>query len=223
VRFESQDSHFQPASGNLLVPSNMMHVQERQYEFGRHLQKPGAFAVVFFLVAVVVLSVALGTAWLAGSLTPPAVISNRIAVIASFIVSTGLLGSGSWQLVRASGFVRLERRQEFRRCLVLALAAGSTFVSVQAYGLQSLITQHSVDIATGIKHAAFAFILLHAIHVVVALLFVVFVYLRALTDHYDHEYSWGVSFCGWFWHGLGIVWIAILAVFTVAGTAALAR
>ncbi len=200
----------------------MIHVHELQFEFGRHLQKPGAFAVVFFLVAVVVLTVALGTAWLAGFLAPPVITSNRIAVIASFAISTGMLATGSVLLVRASGFVKLERQQEFRRCLSLALAAGTAFVCVQTYGLQSLMTQRSVDIATGIKHAAFAFILLHAIHVVVALLFVVFIYLRALTDYYDHEYSWGVSFCGWFWHGLGIVWIAIMAVFMVAGTAALA-
>ena len=201
----------------------MMHVHELQFQFGQHLRKPGAFAVTFFLVAVVVLTVALGTAWLAGSLTSPGITSNRMAIIASFAISTGVLATGSVQLVRASAFVKLERQREFRRCLVGALAAGTAFVSVQTYGLQSLITQHSVDIATGIKHAAFAFILLHAMHVVVALLFVVFIYLRALTDHYDHEYSWGVSCCGWFWHGLGLVWIAIMAVFTVAGTAALAR
>jgi len=58
---------------------------------------------------------------------------------------------------------------------------------------------------------------------VVALLFLVFIYLRALADRYDHEYSWGVTFCGWFWHGLGIIWITIVAVFMVAGTAALAQ
>lgn len=199
-----------------------MHVRDFWFDFNRQLQQPGAFAVVFFLLSAIVLSVALGMAWAAEHLTPGRSSSDSIAVIVSFLISTGLLVTGSVLLIRASAFVRVERQPEFRRSLVGALVAGTAFVSVQAYGLQSLISANSTGITTGVRHAAFAFILLHAIHVIVALLCVVFIYLRALTDHYDHEYSWGVTFCGWFWHGLGIVWLAIAAVFTVAGTASLA-
>ena len=68
---------------------------------------------------------------------------------------------------------------------------------------------------------AFAFALLHGVHFIVALLFVVFVFLRAFADRYDHEYSWGVTFCAWFWHALGIAWLAIMTAFLIAGISVL--
>ena len=197
----------------------MNHSRQARFEINRCLQKPAAFAVIFFFAATGLLLGALGGAWLAVQLTPASPAWNQMAFIISFVSSTGLLTAGSVQLARATVFVRAERQPEFRRCLAWALVIGMAFVCVQTYGLQSLIIRQTDNIAAELMHAAFAFILLHAIHVVVALLFVVFIYLRALADRYDHEYSWGVAFCGWFWHGLGIIWIAIMAVFTVAGTA----
>ena len=76
--------------------------------------------------------------------------------VIAFVVSSGLLLAGSVQLVRASAFVRIERQPEFRRCLAWALGIGTAFVSVQAYGLDSLIHQETVESAEGLKHAAFA-------------------------------------------------------------------
>lgn len=200
-----------------------MHADATDIEISRRLRNPATFAFTFFLVAAGLLVTAGGSAWLAVRFTPSLPIWNRIAFMVSFVSSTGLLSAGSVQLTRASSFVRRERQSDFRRCLASALLIGTSFVSVQTYGLQSLMNRQTEEMATGVKYAAFAFILLHAVHVVVALLFLVFIYLRALADRYDHEYSWGVTFCGWFWHGLGIIWIAIVAVFMVAGTAALAQ
>lgn len=195
-----------------------MQADELQFEARELLRHPAGFAVIFFLLAVALLSVAVGTAWLAISITGQSPPGQRSAFVVSFLISTGLLVAGSVQLVRASTFVQLERQASFRRCMAWAMVCGTAFVSVQTYGLQSLISLNTADIATGLKYAAFVFIFLHAVHVIVALLFVVYVFLRAQSDRYDHEYSWGVTFCGWFWHGLGVVWLAIMAVFTVAGS-----
>jgi len=197
-----------------------MHVSDAQLQITERLQKPPIFAVSFFTLAIFLLSTALGSGWLAVVLISPSD-QNRIVFIGSFLVSTLLLALGSVQLVRASAFVRMERQQPFRYCLGTAVIIGSLFLSVQTFGLTSLLQQQSTNIATDVKHAAFAFIFLHAVHVIVALLFVAWVYLQSLADRYDHEYSWGVTVCGWFWHGLGVVWIAIMGVFTIAGAAAM--
>ena len=69
---------------------------------------------------------------------------------------------------------------------------------------------------TGAHVFAFVFVALHAMHFVVALWFLTFVTLKARYERYDHEYYWGVTVCTWFWHALGLVWLAILAVFAVA-------
>ena len=50
----------------------------------------------------------------------------------------------------------------------------------------------------------------------VCVLFLCYVTVQALADRYDHEYYWGVSICAWFWHALGIAWVALLFVMMAA-------
>src|SRR5205807_9561702 len=57
---------------------------------------------------------------------------------------------------------------------------------------------------------------LHAMHLSLALLFLIWVTLNALADRYDPEYSWGVTVCTSFWNGLGIAWMCILMAFVIA-------
>ena len=196
-----------------------MRSRETQQAIGRLLQKPGNRAIAFFSASVALLTVALSSGWLLAILTTavPMVVGPVLPTV--FVLSTLLLAAGSVMLYRASGYVKLEKQKEFRRSLYWALLSGTVFVAVQTYGLSGLLAEDASGDVLDARRAAFAFFLLHAVHVVVALLFIVFVFLNALADRYDNEYSWGVTFCGWFWHGLGVVWCMILAVFLVAGTA----
>jgi cytochrome c oxidase subunit III len=148
---------------------------------------------------------------------PPHVVPGQVAFPAAFWFTTVLLAVGSGSLQHGVSCVRLEQQKPFRRSLVIALVSGVLFVGVQTYGLQCLIrNQVADDVQTGAN--AFIFIMgaLHAMHFSLALLFLVWVTLNALADRYDHEYSWGVTLCAWFWHGLGIVWLCILAVIAIA-------
>jgi heme/copper-type cytochrome/quinol oxidase subunit 3 len=113
--------------------------------------------------------------------------------------------------------VRRERQKPFRRSLLIALVSGTLFVGIQTYGLACLIrNQLPDDVQTGANAFIVVIGALHAIHFSLALLFLVWVTLSALADRYDHEYSWGVTLCAWFWHGLGIVWLGILAILAIA-------
>jgi heme/copper-type cytochrome/quinol oxidase subunit 3 len=56
---------------------------------------------------------------------------------------------------------------------------------------------------------------MHALHVIVALLILTYVTLRALSDRYDHEYSFGIAACSWVWHFLGIMWVFILGAYVI--------
>jgi cytochrome c oxidase subunit III len=72
--------------------------------------------------------------------------------------------------------------------------------------------QNAAEVQTG--ETAFVSIAaaLHGLHFVVAIWFLLFIVLQAHRDRYDHEYYWGVSVCAWFWHALGIIWLAVLGV-----------
>ena len=178
-------------------------------------RKPSQFALQFFAVSAGAFGVAAGLGallvWLglagAGSALFPPV----------FWASTAMLLLGSSSIHAAVERVRRERQRRFRNSLRLALAAGTAFVGLQGAGLirlqdAALLT----DASTGV--AAFVLVLtfLHALHFTVALMFLVFVTLRAHNDRYDHEYYWGVVVCGYFWHFLGVVWLGILCVFALA-------
>lgn len=174
-------------------------------------------ALRFFVVAVGVLGFATIGAYsvsrsvyaqgkTAGSVFPPA-----------FALSTAFLLCGCWALSRAEANVLRERQAEFRTRLIQALAAGTGFVAVQTFALSSFFRQQpAVQAATGATSFVAVAAALHGLHFLVAWLFLLFVVLQASADRYDHEYHWGVTFCGWFWHALGIVWIAVLVVMAIA-------
>ena len=200
-----------------------MHTFNAPQQVSRHLQRPAVFAISFFASAVAILLTAAVVAWFAVKATANHASWHQTGFIASFIVSTVLLITGSVQLIRASTFVRMERQAEFRRCLAWAVLVGTAFMSVQSCGLTLLAGASGMGLASEVRHAAFAFIFLHAIHVTIAVLFLLYVFLRATSDRYDHEYSWGVTVSGWVWHGLGVIWMAILTLFIIAGSVSLAR
>lgn len=173
----------------------------------------GRFALTVFGSSAAVFAVAMLLYALLRQLESPPT-TSRVLFPPAFCVSTFLLlivsASLQWALVN----VRRERQPAFRRALGIALATGTLFVSVQSYGLHVLL-QHTPAEAVSFNAGAFAFVLaaMHALHVGVAVLFLVYVTLRSRMDRYDHEYYWGVTVCTFFWHALGVIWIAILAVF----------
>lgn len=136
----------------------------------------------------------------------------------AFVVSSVFLFAGSATLQRAVAAVRVEKQMHFRNWLVTSLGLGTLFVAVQGYALWSLFPSERVAEAATLGATAFILCLaaLHGIHFIVAVLCVALVISRSWADRYDHEYYWGVRVCAWFWHILGIVWVAILAVIAIA-------
>lgn len=162
--------------------------------------------------AVVLLGLALSALF---GRQPP---SPTIRLPWAFAVSTVFLAVGSWQLEQAKFHVRRERQPEFRRSLFRALASATLFVGIQGYGLwamdKGIRTPEAAQL--GIHGFVIMFTALHAMHFLVAQSVLLWVTLSALADRYDHEYSMGVSFACWFWHALGVVWLAILFVFAIS-------
>ncbi len=140
---------------------------------------------------------------------------NRFSL--AFSVSTCLLLTGSGCMSLAVRAVRFERQRSFRRWLKLALTAGTLFVAVQTYALTCLIRrQPAEEVETGAAAFVAVFAALHGMHFVIAMLFLSYVTVQAMADRYDHEYFWGVTICAWFWHALGVAWLAILFVMLLA-------
>jgi cytochrome c oxidase subunit 3 len=146
--------------------------------------------------------------------------SGTFIVPIAFAFSTALLLACSVALQRAIGAVRRERQRTFRRALLAAVACGTGFVGVQIFGLWRIVQNLQLDRNAGEAQLGAAMLVLgaaalHALHVSVALMVLVYVTLRGLNDRYDHEYSFGVAACAWFWHILGFLWLFILGAYGV--------
>ncbi|MBI3860620.1 MAG: cytochrome c oxidase subunit 3 [Planctomycetia bacterium] len=177
----------------------------------------GRLALRFIFVAAGVYVAAGGVALALMRIVPFRMVPGQVVFPPAFWWTTGLLALGSGCLQHAVHCVQRERQKPFRRSLLLALVAGMLFVGVQTYGLWCLMQNQVPDDAqTGANAFITVMAALHAMHFALALMFLVWVTLSALADRYDHEYSWGVTLCAWFWHGLGIVWILILVIFSIA-------
>lgn len=185
----------------------------------RQSETAGGFALRFFHVLVLVFGLAAGLGTALIYLLPVFRAAGRHTLPAAFWVSSGFLFLSSLMQHRAVHAVRREKQTWFRRRLLIALVAGVGFVAIQSYGLWCLLkNQPRTAEAASTGPEAFAFVLtvLHGMHVTIAMMFLTFIYLKSLMDRYDHEYYWGVTFCAWFWHALGLVWLAIILVYLIA-------
>lgn len=183
----------------------------------RHAQAAGRTARVFFVLAVAVLLVSAFCAWSLMYLFGRLATRDRLIFPPVFLISSLLLLAGSITLSLAVRSIRQERQVEFRSWLTWGLICASLFMGTQFYGLWSMFptNRQAADASLGVLSFVFALTTLHVAHFFVASLFVCFVTAQAVSGRYDHEYYWGVKVCAWFWHALGIVWLAILFVFTI--------
>lgn len=146
--------------------------------------------------------------------------------------STVVLLVGSVSLQSALGQVRRERQAEFRRWLVTALACGCLFCVLQSVGLVDLLLSHFENLRAAARQPAttqleslravrswgflFVLVLLHVLHFIGGLVVLFRVTLEARRGRFDHEFHPGVKLCAIYWRFLDVVWLVMLATFTIA-------
>jgi len=177
-------------------------------------------ALRFFGLSLSLLAVAAVVAAVGINLSASESRNSQSVMPTAFWISTALLATGSITLHRAAWHVRVQRLESFRRLLAWSLLFGTLFVGVQTCGLWQLVQHQTPAHSTQPESAetgANAFVVMvagmHGVHIIVALLFIAWVTVNAYANRYDHEYSTSVTFCAWFWHALGIVWLVILSLF----------
>ena len=180
----------------------------------RMTSRPSRFAIGWFVATVMVLALAVTCGLgLVALLGPP----GPRGLPAAFVARTLLIAGVSGGLAKAEGFARREKQSKLRGCLVLGLAAAILFLAVQGAALAGLLRQMTpADAAIGPRAFVFVATALHALHVAAAMLWLVYAALRGFEGRYDHEYRFGLTACGWCWHALGVVWLAILGAFVLA-------
>jgi heme/copper-type cytochrome/quinol oxidase subunit 3 len=185
-----------------------------------HSLPESKFALRFFALSIGLFGAAGLTAFALSRLVAPPRAPGEFVIPAAFVFSTTFLILCSIAQARGLTAVRRERQRRFRRAMLGALALGTAFVGVQVFGMWCILqnlraSQNAGEAQLGATALVMGAAALHALHVTVALLVLSYVTLRALSDRYDHEYSFGVAACGWFWHILGMLWVFILGAYVI--------
>ncbi|HMO13048.1 MAG TPA: cytochrome c oxidase subunit 3 [Pirellulaceae bacterium] len=136
----------------------------------------------------------------------------------SFWISTLFLVVTSAFLQGAVWMVRRQRMEGFRKCLKAALWSCMLFIATQIFGMHSLLAVHftQIDGSTKLYGLCFTLSVVHALHVIGGLAYIVYVLIQSNRGKYDHERHWAVDHCAGYWHFLDVVWMAMLVTFVLA-------
>jgi cytochrome c oxidase subunit III len=105
-------------------------------------------------------------------------------------------------------------RQGLKWGLIITIALGLAFTSVQAYeymhaafGFKGNIYGATFFMATGF----------HGAHVIIGSTFLIVCLIRAYLGHFTPTQHLGFEFCAWYWHFVDVVWLFLFACIYVWG------
>ncbi len=142
-------------------------------------------------------------------------VSTAVVLLASFTIHLSLKA------------IQRERQAAFRRWLWITNGLATLFVLVQIPAMISLLSRDP-DVGSALQQTAgarpdrlwavlFFFVLIHALHVVGGIVYLIVVTVRAYRDAYDHESHIGVRHAALYWHFLDVVWLLMFGTFVAFG------
>lgn len=136
----------------------------------------------------------------------------------SFLLTTVNLVAISILLHLAVAAIRMEKRVDFSRYIILAFVLSLVFFGTQGTGLAWMVTemQKPGAVMQNLYGLTFFLVIVHALHVVGGVAGMVFLLFGLMRESYDHERHFPVRFCAMYWHFLDLVWVIMLASFALA-------
>ena len=103
--------------------------------------------------------------------------------------------------------------------LVLTIALGILFTSIQAYEYANATFAFSADNGGNIYSSTFYLATgFHGFHVLVGTIFLIVCLFRALKGHFTPEQHFGFEAAAWYWHFVDVVWLFLFAAVYVWGS-----
>jgi cytochrome c oxidase subunit III len=136
-----------------------------------------------------------------------------------FIVSTVVVLLASVTIQWAVVEVRREKIANTRTLIWITLGLAVLFCFLQGPGLLDLWKQHVPRLTQGANVAKLIamLIVVHALHVLGGVVYLIIVSSRAARGVYDHEHYIGIKHAAMYWHFLDIVWLVMYGTMAIAG------
>jgi cytochrome c oxidase subunit 3 len=182
------------------------------YDSGPPVER-GKFAIWLFLATEVMFFSGLIGAYIvlrsaAASWPDP---QERLAVDIT-AANTFFLITSSWTMVKAVFAAKAGERQKLLAWLAATIAIGALFVGIQVYEYIELIKEGAlpeVDIFWSTFYAMTGF---HGTHVVVGVIWLIYVWIGAARGKYTLKNNLGVELAGLYWHFVDLVWVLLFTI-----------
>jgi len=156
--------------------------------------------------------------------------TSRFMDVTLGATNTAVLICSSLTMVLAVRAAQLNKRKDTMLLLVLTMIFGTIFLLVKAYEYHSKWVEHlvpgfgfSYEPVQYAQHAQILFFLyfcmtgMHAIHMIVGLGLLTWLYLRARKGDFSTAYFSPVEMVGLYWHFVDIVWIFLFPLLYLIG------
>ena len=142
-----------------------------------------------------------------GSVTwpPPSQADVRLPIGVTGINTIILLSSG-YTMIRALLSARRDSRKELRRWLLVTGVLGAIFLVVQGSEWVRLV-HHGFTLSSGVYGSIFYVLIgCHALHVLVAVVWVLGVFAKAIAGRFSVDHHVGVEICAIYWTFVVVLW-----------------
>jgi len=127
-------------------------------------------------------------------------------------LNTFILILSSYLVVRALGAIRAGRQRSLLWHLAGVLVLGALFLGGQALEWSTLFAE-GLGVKSAFGTPFFAITGLHGTHVLVGLIWLVYVIVLALRGRFSSVSHLGVETFGLYWHFVDVVWIVLFTLF----------
>ncbi len=120
-----------------------------------------------------------------------------------------LLSSGATVTWAHWGLKRNDRRQLVIG-LILTVALGATFLSLQAHEYWHAYTAMDLKLSSGIYGTTFFMLTgFHGAHVTIGAIMLTVILLRSIKGHFTPSHHFAFEAVAWYWHFVDVVWICL--------------
>ena len=142
-----------------------------------------------------------------GSVTwpPPSQADVRLPIGITGINTVVLLLSG-YTMIRGLRAIRKDAQEQLRRWLLVTGLLGAIFLIVQGSEWVRLV-HHGFTLSSGVYGSIFYVLIgCHALHALVAVLWVIAVFAKAITGKFSASHHVGVEMCAIYWTFVVVLW-----------------
>ncbi len=128
-------------------------------------------------------------------------------------LNTFFLIVSSYTVVRSLEAIRRGDVERLQSGLAQTLILGITFLSIQAYEYNHLITVEGLSLNSSLFGATFFTLTgFHGFHVLIGVLVLLWVLAKAMRGEFSKENWIGVEIFGLYWHFVDLVWIILFTI-----------